>query len=299
MRHIFREAWSGIRRNATMTVAVIMTMWVSLALFGVGLLAAEQVDLTKGKWYDKIEISVFLCVKTSSATNCTQGEDATDAEKAEIKAKLEANPEVAEVMYESKADMFEDFRKFYADQPILATMTVDDMQDSFRVKLKNPEEFSGVYSAMANQKGVEAVQDLRKYLEDIFSWLNMARWGTISASVVLLLAAALQIGNTIRMAAFNRRRELGIMRLVGASNWYIMLPFLLESLIAAALGAGLAFGTLMALEKFVIQDKAKVEIPGEWIDYSHVLSAGVVLGLVAVVLSIVPTLVATRRFLRV
>jgi cell division transport system permease protein len=302
MRHVFREAFSGIRRNASMTVAVIMTMWVSLTLFGVALLAADQVELTKNRWYDKIEISVFLCAKISDSNtvkNCTAGTSATDAEKAAILATLESNPEVKEVYFESKAEAWQDFRDYYADSPILAKLTEDDMQESFRVKLVDPQQYQGVISAVKNMKGVEAVQDLHKYLDSIFTWLNMARWATIGASTGLLIAAALQIGNTIRMAAFNRRRELGIMRLVGASNWYILLPFLLESLISAAAGAVLACGTLVAAEEFIIKDKAKPEIGGNWVDLANVQSASLVLALVAVVLSIIPTLMATRRFLRV
>ena len=117
---------------------------------------------------------------------------------------------------------------------------------------------------------------------------------------MLLLAAALQIGNTIRMAAFSRRRELGIMRLVGASNFYIMAPFLLESLIAALAGALLANGTLAALEQFVILGKARPSIQTvPWVDWNHVVIAMVVLVAVAVVLSIIPTLIATRRYLKV
>ncbi|MDR1237522.1 MAG: permease-like cell division protein FtsX [Propionibacteriaceae bacterium] len=299
MRHVFREALSGIRRNGSMTVAVIITMWVSLTLFGVGLLAAEQVELTKGRWYDKIEISVFLCVKTSKASNCEQGSEATQAQKDEIRTTLENNPEVDQVYYETKAEAYEDFRAYYANSPVLATLTEADMQDSFRVKLINPEQYQGVVSAVTHMKGVETVQDLHTYLDSIFAWLNMARWATIGASAVLLIAAALQIGNTIRMAAFNRRRELGIMRLVGASNWYILLPFLMEALISAIMGALLACGTLVALEESIIRGKARVEIGGDWIDLSHVQSASLILGLVAVVLSVIPTLVATRRFLRV
>jgi cell division transport system permease protein len=299
MRHVFREAFSGIRRNASMTIAVIITMWVSLTLFGVGLLAAEQVELTKDRWFDKIEISVFLCPKSSNVSNCTPGVSATDAEKSAIEATLKSNPEVAEVFFESKEDAWADFRAYYADSPVLARLTADDMQESYRVKLKDPQEYEGVVSAVSHMKGVEAVQDLHKYLDSIFAWLNMARWATIGASAVLLIAAALQIGNTIRMAAFNRRRELGIMRLVGASNWYILLPFLMESLISAVAGAVLACGTLVALEEFVIKGKAKVELGGNWIDLSHVQSASLLLALVAVILSVVPTLVATRRVLRV
>ena len=153
---------------------------------------------------------------------------------------------------------------------------------------------------MAGLPGVQAVSDLRQYLDPLFEWLNVAKWMTIGLSLLLLLAAALQIATTIRMAAFSRRRELGIMRLVGASNWYIMLPFLLESLVAALSGALLACLSLAALQKFLIVDKAQPSLKSvEWIGWSQVGLA--MLGVIAVglVLSIVPTLIATRKYLRV
>ena len=300
MRHTLREAWSGLRRNLSMTLAVIVTMWVSLTLFGAGLLGAQQVELLKGRWYDKIEISVFLCVQDSKAGNCDPGQDATDAQREAVRQALEQNSEVQTVYYESKAETFEDFKRVYKDSPVLADMTVDMMQDSFRVKLQNPEQYEGVVSAVAGLPGVQAVSDLRQYLDPLFEWLNVAKWMTIGLSLLLLLAAALQIATTIRMAAFSRRRELGIMRLVGASNWYIMLPFLLESLVAALSGALLACLSLAALQKFLIVDKAQPSLKSvEWIGWSQVGLA--MLGVIAVglVLSIVPTLIATRKYLRV
>lgn len=296
MRHTLRETWSGLRRNASMALAVVMTMWVSLTLFGAGLLVTQQVDLLKGDWYERIEISVFLCAPGAAGCDAPVSESERDA----VEATLQANPEVQTVYYESKAEAFEQFKEFYAGDPILSETTVDMMQDSFRVKLKNPEEYQGVVSAVTGMPGVQRVQDLRQYLDPLFAWLNMARWATVGASALLLIAAALQIGNTIRMAAFSRRREIGIMRLVGASNWYILLPFLLEALTTALLGWVLAVGSLAAIQQFVIVGKAEATIKSvDWIGWEHVGFAAGTLALVAVVLSIIPTLIATRRFLRV
>ncbi len=300
MRHTFAEAWGGLRRNASMTLAVVVTMWVSLSLFGAGLLAAQQVDLLKSRWYDKIEISVFLCVKDVRADTCDKGLDATDAQKATILAAIQANPETQTVYYESKQEAFAEFQRVFSGSSIEDSLTVEQMQDSYRVKLKDPRNYQGLVSEISTMKGVQAVQDLHVILDPIFMWLNALRWGTIGMSVLLLLAASLQIGNTIRMAAFARRRELGIMRLVGASNWYIMLPFLLESLFAAVLGAALASGTLAAGLYVIVIQNAQVSLKGlRWIGWSEagIAMAGVVI--VAIVLSIVPTLIATRRYLRV
>jgi cell division transport system permease protein len=290
----------GLRRNASMTLAVVVTMWVSLSLFGAGLLAARQVDLLKDRWYDKIEISVFLCVKDVKGDNCDTGNDATDAQKASILSSIQANSETQDVFYESKADAFSEFKRVFAGSSIEDSLTVDQMQDSYRVKLKDPRNYQGLVSEISTMKGVQFVQDLHVYLDPIFTWLNALRWGTIGMSVLLLLAASLQIGNTIRMAAFARRRELGIMRLVGASNWYIMLPFLLESLFAAVMGAALASGTLAVGVYVIIVQNAQVSLKGlRWIGWSDAGIAMAGVTGVAIVLSIVPTLIATRRYLRV
>ncbi len=300
MRHAFRETWSGLRRNFSMMLAVIVTMWVSLALFGAGLMTMQQVDLFKGKWYDKIEISVFLCVQDVPGGTCDAGKATTDAQRDLIRQRLELNPDVQQVYYESKKEAYAAFTESFADSPILDTLTLDQMQDSFRLKLVDPEQYEGVVAEARTLPGVQNVQDLHSVLDPLFRWLNALKWATIGMSSLLLLAAALQIGNTIRMAAFSRRRELGIMRMVGASNSYILLPFLLESLIAGLIGVVLACGTLAAGLYLIVIRNAQVSIQTlRWIGWPQ---AGLAMGGVAVVgiaLSIVPTLLATRKYLRV
>ncbi len=301
MRHTFRETWSGLRRNLSMTLSVIVTMWVSLALFGAGLMTTQQVDLIKGRWYDKIEISVFLCVDESTGGTCTTGQATTQPQKGAIRKALENHPQVqVPVYYESKAEAYADFKEAYSDSPVLETLSESQMQDSFRIKLRNPQEYQDVVTMVRAMPGVQAVQDLHTVLDPIFGWLNALKWATIGLSGLLLVAAALQISNTIRMAAFGRRRELGIMRLVGASNIYIMLPFLLESLVAGVIGTALACGTLAAGYWWVIVKNAQPSIQAlRWITWHHAGLAMVGVVVVGLVLSILPTLFATKKYLRV
>lgn len=304
MRHTLRETWSGLRRNLSMTVAVIVTMWVSLTLFGTGLMTTQQVDLVKGKWYDKIEISAFLCVKDLGqypGGTCTANQDTTDAQKAAIKKALENNPDVQQpVFYENKAEAFQQFQETYKNTPILNTLTEEQMQDSFRVKLRDPNNYQGVVQELRAMPGVQNVQDLHTVLDPLFKGLNAVKWAANGMSLLLLIAAALQIGNTIRMAAFSRRRELGIMRMVGASNTYILLPFLLESLVAGVLGSALACGTLAAGKYFLIDKNAQVSIKTlRWIDWAQTGWVLAAVAAVGILLSIIPTLIATRKYLRV
>jgi cell division transport system permease protein len=301
-RHILSETGAGLRQNLTMTLAVVMTMWVSLSLFGAGLMANQQVELMKGRWYEKIEISVFLCTQYSNGDQCEPNTDVTQPQKDAIQQALVSNPEVAPggVYFESKQQAWEDFQRAYEGNPIQSSLTVDQMQESFRVKLKNPEQYQGVVSAVVGLKGVQTVQDLHKYLDPFFRVLRGLQWGTIAASALLLAAAALQIGNTIRLATFARRREIGIMRLVGASNVYITLPFLLEAVLSALAGAVLACATLASGVYFIIMRKAEVSIQSlPWIGWSQAGWAMAGVAAVGLVLSIIPTLVTTRKYLRV
>lgn len=300
MRHTLRETWSGLRRNFAMTLAVIVTMAVSLTLFGAGLLTASEVNLVKGRWYDQIEISVFLCTEYSSGGNCEPEQGTTDAQRETILQTLEANPEVEQVFYESKEEAFQEFERVFADSPILPSRTAEQMQDSFRIALVNPENYEGVVSEASGLQGVQNVQDLRGVLDPMFSALSAVQWATIVMSAFLLLAAALQISNTIRIAAFSRRREIGIMRLVGASNLYIVLPFLLESLIAGLIGIVIAGVTLSVGYYFIIVQNAQTLITTlPWIGWSDVTTAILILAAVGVALAIIPTLIATRKYVRI
>jgi len=304
MRHTFQETLSSLKRNFSMTMSVVVTMWVSLSLFGISLLMMQQVPLMKDRWYDKIEISVFLCTNLSGGSktpgNCTPGQEVTPAQRDLIRQRLEANPDVDKVYYESKEDAFAAFQETYKNSPILGTLTVDQMQDSFRVKLVDPQNYQGVVAEANTMPGVQNVQDLRQVLEPLFRVLNALRWGTLGMAALLLVAAALQIGNTIKLTAFTRRREIGIMRLVGASSGYIMMPFLLEALIAGVIGTLAACGTLAVAMKVLIIDRVQVSIKSlAWIGWHELFLTMLVLGVVGVVLAIVPTLIATRRYLQV
>lgn len=300
MRHSLRETWSGLRRNLAMTIAVIVTMAVSLTLLGAGFLTAMEVGVAKADLYQKIQISVFLCTESTQGGQCETGKGATEAQREEITQQLEANPEVAEVVYQSKQAAFDEFQRVFANSSAAASRTVDDMQDSFSVSLVNPENYAGVVSQAKGLPGVQNVQDLHSVLDPMFRWLSTLQWVTLGMSALLLLAGALQIANTIRMAAFSRRREIGIMRLVGASNVYILLPFLLESLVAGLIGIIVAAGALTAGFYFLIERNAKPSLSAlAWIGWEHLGGAILGMALVGIALAVIPTLIATRKYLKI
>lgn len=233
VQFVLQEIWIGLRRNMTMTISLVITVAIAMALFGTGLLLREQVRASKSYWYDKIEVSIFLCAKTSSNPVC-QKQDVSDQQRQTLKAQLEKMPQVSNVQYETKQQAYERFKDRFSGSPGFVESTREgDIPDSFRVKLKNPEEYKAVAQAMLNQPGVDSVINEQEILKRFFRILNGLQLAALTIALIQVVAAVMLVGNTVRLSAFNRRRETGIMRLVGASNTYIQMPFILEGAIAA------------------------------------------------------------------
>lgn len=243
------EIIAGLRRNLTMTIAVVITTAVALSLFGLALLTGKQVNTMKGYWYDKVEVSLFLCLPDSTTASC-HGGAVTDAQKAEIQSDLtKLKPLVSQVYYESKTEAYQRFKTQFSGSAIADNITPDQMPESFRVRLSDPTKYDIIYSAFNGRPGIEQVQDERKVLEPFFRVLRAVSVGALLLAGIILAAALLLIINTIRISAFSRRRETGIKRLVGASNFSIRLPFILEGAVAGGVGACLAT-VLVSLAKW-------------------------------------------------
>jgi cell division transport system permease protein len=241
---VLSEVATGLRRNLTMTVAMVLTTAISLGLMGTGLLIAGMISEMKQIYYDKVQVSIFLA------------DGVTDQQRSAIQTKLKSSPEVKTFVYESKAEAYARFKQQFSQQPELVQNTPQDaLPESFRVELVNPERYQVIAAEFPNGKnGVDQVRDEGDFLNRLFSLLNGARNATIAVAVIQALAALLLISNTIQLAAFNRRNETNIMRLVGASRWYTQLPFILEAAVAGLIGALLAVGGLV-LTKLLFVDK--------------------------------------------
>ncbi len=253
VRFVLSEVWTGLRRNLTMTLALIITIAVSLALLGAGLLVRQQVAQMKGFWFDKVEVSVFLCTKNSQEPSCTGA--VTSGQKQEIAADLEGlAPLVEEVYFETSQEAYDRFQEQFSGSPIAESATPADLGESYRVKLSDPDQYSVITSAFTGRPGVERVDDQKQVLDKLFRLLDGLQAIALGIAVAMLIVTVLLVGNTMRLAAHSRRRETGIMRLVGASKFYIQLPFLLESVIAALIGASLAILAIVGV-KIVLVDR--------------------------------------------
>ena len=300
VRFVLGEVATGLRRNLTMTVAVVITVAVSLALFGAGLLVRSQVDLMKDYWYDKVQVSIYLCGSSSQVVSCAAG-PVTQAQREEIRADLDSlKPLVQEVFYESSAEAYQRFAEQFRGAPILNSITPDQMPESFRVKLSDPTKYDVVASSFVGRPGVDSVNDQRRVLDTLFAILNGFQTGALIIAAMMLLATVLLVANTIRVAAFSRRRETGIMRLVGASNFYIQLPFLLEAALAATIGALVAIGLLASLKAILVDG---VLTPSfrftAFVGWDVWAQVSVVVFVTGVVLASLAALLTLRRYLRV
>ncbi len=304
LTYVFSELGNGLRRNLSMTIAVIVTIFVSLTLVGMGLLLNAQAHKAESYWGSKLQITVFLCNQNSATPNCVNGE-VTSSQKSSIQKVLDSNGEVASWRLQSKQEAYDKWKEAYVsgndtERRVYQSIKPSDMQESYWVQLKDPEKFRSIKDDVQGLAGVNTVRDLREVLKPIYFWMNVFKWGALGIAGFLVIAAILQVGNTIRLAAFARRREIGIMRLVGASSLYIQLPFLLESLVAALVGVGLAAGSLVLFMWVVIYRTLR---PSSnivaWVDWGNAAWAIGTIALIGLALTLVPTLVMTRKYLKV
>ena len=304
LTYVFSELGNGLKRNVSMSIAVIVTIFVSLTLVGMGLLLNAQADKAEEYWGSKLQITVFLCNQNSMTANCVNGE-VTTPQKQEVEKVLEDHTEVASWRLQSKQEAYDKWKSAYVsndetERRVYESIRASDMQESYWVQLKDPEKFKGIESQVQGLDGVNTVRDLREVLKPIYFWMTVMKWGAIGVAGFLVFAAVLQVGNTIRLAAFARRREIGIMRLVGASSLYIQLPFLMESMVAALIGVSLASAALLAFMYLVIYQMLRpTSNIVAWIDWGDGFSAVGWIALIGLLLTLIPTLAMTRKYLKV
>ncbi|KUF17113.1 MULTISPECIES: permease-like cell division protein FtsX [Streptomyces] len=250
---VLSEIGVGLRRNLTMTFAVVVSVALSLALFGGSLLMRDQVSTMKGYWYDKVNVSIFLCNKGDAEQDpkCAKGA-VTNEQKQQILTDLKKMPVVDTVQHETADQAYKHYKEQFGDSPLSSSLTPDQMQESYRIKLKDPEKYQVVATAFSGRDGVQSVEDQKGVLDNLFELLNGMNWAALAVMALMLVVALMLIVNTVRVSAFSRRRETGIMRLVGASSFYIQMPFILEAAVAGLIGGGLACGFLLLGRYFII-----------------------------------------------
>ena len=252
---VLGEAASGLRRNVSMVISVVLVTFISLTFVGAAILLQMQIGQMKGYWYDRAQVAVYMCTASDNTGNCAQAE-ATPEQIALVQAQLEGEtlaPYIKKFEFEDHDQAFANFQAQLAGSPIADYATPEMLNESFRVNLKDPDQADILIESLSTSVGVQAVEDQRRYLDQIFAVLNAASFTAIGLATLMLIAAVLLIATTIRLSAFSRRRELGIMRLVGASNRFIQTPFILEGVFAALIGSVLAGGAVIAIVQLFVK----------------------------------------------
>jgi cell division transport system permease protein len=300
VQYVLQEIGQGLRRNLTMVIAVIVSTAVALVMLGSGLLMWQQTLHMQDYWYNKVEVSVFLCNQEDVGRfgNCQTA--VTEGQKASIKQTLAATPHVQTIDTETPTQAYDRYKQLQAGSALSTDVTPNDMQFSYRVKLDNPNNANVVEGAVSGLPGVQSVQDEQQLLKPLFTFIHIAEYTAVGVAVVMLVLAFLLIFNTVRLSAFSRRRETGIMRLVGASNFYIQMPFLLEGAVAGLFGGLTASVILVGVKAFFIDHVvaphlASVQFIG-WAPFVWIVPC---LLLVGVLMSVFASAFTLRKYLRV
>lgn len=300
MRPLFLlgEAWTGLRRSASMATSIMIVTAVSLLFFGVGLLAQRQVETAKGYWYDKVEVSIFLCTKNSSEPTCGRAA-ATPQQIDKIAADLESmKPVVKEVTFESQDEAYKRFKEQFTN-PAFQDTPKEAIPAAYRVHLSDPKDYDQMYAAFNGAPGVSSVKDIRAILEPLLKVMDFLRYGAWALSGLMLLCTILLTSTTIRQVAWSRRREIAIKRVVGASKAAIQLPFMLETVLAVLAGAALAVVGLWALVRFGVTQLAQRFQDFHWIAEPDVWAVAPWTVLLGLAVGVIVSWIALVRFVRV
>jgi cell division transport system permease protein len=237
-----QETVANLRRNFSLTIASLLTVAVSLALVGAALLLRQGVDNATTRWQGGIEFIVFL------------QPDVTPDQADAVGRELKDNPDVKDVKFVDKQQAYDEFKLLFRNSPELVdTVTPDILPASWRVVPSNtdPNVIEAIGRQFEKKAGVMSVVFAKDTVESVMKVTRLMQIGILGAAVVLLIAACLLIVNTIRTAMLSRRREIEVMKLVGASNWFIRVPFMLEGLVQGLLGAALACVAVRVLNSLV------------------------------------------------
>jgi cell division transport system permease protein len=297
IQFVVSELAIGLRRNVTMTLAAIVTITISLTLLGGALMIRDGAGRLEHDLLNNIEVSVYLntaCGLPQAPSDCL-----TPAQLSQIQTTLKQLPQVKTVTYVSSASAYQRFKDDFAGDPDLVNHTPKNaLPASFAVELKDPHQFEVINSAVSEAPGVQQVTNASQGLKALFAFFHRVTLGVLLIALLLLVATCLLIYNTMLVAAFTRRRETGIMRLVGASDFYIQAPFILEGTVIGVIGSAFAI-LLMAIVRAFISNSTQhstLEPFGAWSTFWHAVPPVIIVG---VVLSATASFLTLRRHLRV
>jgi cell division transport system permease protein len=291
IRYFSKEAAANLWRNRLMTVAAVLTVAVSLALVGSALLLKQGASRATVQWQNKVDVIVWV------------NPGAKSTQIGSIGSQLHLSPYVKTCTFRSQAYDYSE-AKILEPADLIQATTQSDYPSSWRCTLNNPSEAPAVYQAFYGKPGVFDVKYPGQQIKTMQSVIHILQWVFLAIAVVLLLSASVLILNTIRMAIFARRREVSVMKLVGATNWFIRLPFMAEGMVQGLIGAAVAVFVVLSLYWGIGLNQPKttanqsiiasMSVPG-W----EVIGTCVVVAVVGIGVGVLGSAFAVRRFLDV
>jgi cell division transport system permease protein len=300
VQYVLQEIGQGLRRNLTMVIAVVVSTAVALVMLGSGLLMWQQTLHMQDYWYSKVEVSVFMCNQedVNNYANCKTA--VTPDQRQTILDTLNKTPHVQTVTTESQDQAYQHYLQIAGNSSLAQNASPQNMEQSFRVKLDDPNQWQVVEGAVVGLPGVQSVQDEQQLLKPLFTFIHIAEYTAVGVATVMLVLAFLLIFNTVRLSAFSRRRETGIMRLVGASNFYIQMPFLLEGAVAGLLGGLFASLILVGVKAFFIDHVVAPHLSSiQFIGWNPFVWIVPCLLIVGILMSVLASAFTLRKYLRV
>jgi cell division transport system permease protein len=291
---LINEVLTGLRRNVTMTVAMILTTAISIGLLGGGLLVVRLADQSRDIYLDRVESQVFLTNDVSANDPSCDADPCTALRQA-----IEDREDVRSVRFLNRDEAYDDaIRKFPQYEDVAGR---DAFPASFVVRLEDPEQHQDFDQAMVGQPGVLNVLNQKDLIDRLFAVLDGLSNAAFAVALVQAIGAVLLIANMVQVAAYTRRTEIGIMRLVGASRWYTQLPFLVEAMLAALLGVLIAIGGLIAVRALFLEKALDQFYQANLIariDYADILYIAPILLFVGVAMAGVTAYVTLRLYVR-
>jgi len=280
LRYAVKETFSNLWRNRMMTIAAVLTVAVSLSLVGSALLLKQSAAQASRTWQQGTRVSIWMQPK------------ATPGEISNVQSQLGILPLVKNCKYRTQA---EDFAEMKSELPPSESsiLHVDEMPTKFTCVPTVPSDAFTVESTFSNQPGVLSVTAPVQQIREMNRAIRILQIVFLALAAVLLLSATVLILNTIRMAIFARRREVSVMKLVGATNWFIRIPYITEGFIQGLLGSAVAIGAVTALHTWY-------PLHNEFqLDTSALVGTNAVVLIVGVLIGSVGSAIAIRRFLDV
>jgi cell division transport system permease protein len=292
--YVVRETAANLTRNPTLSVASVLTVFVSLAIVGTAVLVRQGAQNMTRRFEGGVEFIVYL------------EPEITQAQRDAVEEDLDRNPQIRRIDYVDVDETWADFQRLFRDdQTMLENVRKTDLPTSFRVEpvdksVETVTELVNYYRKRPNVYDVKAATDVIREIKGLTTFVNN---GLTVFAVFLLAASSLLILNTIRTAMFARRREIEVMKLVGATNWFIRVPFMLEGLIQGLVGGALAVGFVFLarnwIDSLMNRSSGLTLLQTFSIESGDVVLACFAVLATAVVLSVTSSVVATRRFLDV